>query len=190
MTTLLAGCEDPTDPGDQNEQELITTVELTLTPDGGGDDVVARWADPEGDGSPVIDDVLLDAGGYTLAVRFLDELSSPVEDISEEVAAEADEHQVFFTGPGVEGPASTAEAATVLTHAYTDTDDNGLPLGLENSVDAVAGTTELTVTLRHLPMQGDVAQKTEGIAGTVAEAGIGAIAGDTDAEVTFSVDVQ
>ena len=45
------------DHGD--EQEVITTVELTFTPQSGGTPVVATWADAAATGNPVIDDLSL-----------------------------------------------------------------------------------------------------------------------------------
>ena len=83
-----------------HEHEVITTVELTFTPQTGGDAVVATWADREDDGNPVVDDIvlnILDAEVYDLSVSFWNELEDPAEDVTPEIADEADEHQVFFT---------------------------------------------------------------------------------------------
>ena len=94
---LLAGCGDVEKPAETNEEEVITTVQLTFSPSDGGDAVVAAWDDPENDGSPVIDSIVLsDAADYSLAVRFLNAFEDPAEDITEEVDAESDQHQVFF----------------------------------------------------------------------------------------------
>ncbi|TNE88731.1 MAG: hypothetical protein EP330_13725 [Deltaproteobacteria bacterium] len=189
LAAMLAACTDTTTPVDTNEGELITTVELTFAPVGGGEDLVFTWGDPENDGDPAIDAIQLSDGvDYTLSVRFLDELASPAEDITEEVADEADEHQVFFTGDAVSGPASSA--AGVLVHRYADTDMNGLPIGLDNEIDTDGtGTGTLTVTLRHLPPEGNAIVKVEGLAETVASEGFGGIGGDSDASVDFPVEV-
>lgn len=193
--TLLAlvACQDIDDVNDGvNDGEVITTVALTFTPAAGGGAVVAKWTDPEADGSPVIDPVTLSGGDdYALAVSFLNEMEDPAEDITEEVRDEGDQHQVFFTGTAVQGPATGENAAAVLTHAYVDTDANGLPVGLDSDVTArAAGAGVLTVTLFHLPPEGGVAVKVEGLAEQIAEAGFGALPGDADAQVSFDVTVE
>ena len=152
---FLVACNDVDDDDHDHEDsdnEVITTVVLTFTPDGGGTDLDFTWADPEDDGSPVIDDIVLPTRDYTLAVGFLNELEDPAEEITEEIEDEDDMHQVFFTGSGVEGPATSTNAAAVVMHTYADTDASGNPVGLSNDIATVqAGAGELIVTLRHMP---------------------------------------
>ena len=188
----LTGCIDVDDPEQVGEQEVITTVTLTFTPVGGGTALVFSHADPENDGGPVIEPIALALETtYDLAVQFENELSDPAEDITLEVADEGDEHQVFVYGSGVEGPATAANANKLITVAYDDTDENGLPVGLDNSVVAVAaGTAELKLMLRHLPEEDDVAVKVEGLAGDFANSGSSGIGGDVDADVTFPLTVE
>ena len=186
---------DVSDPGDpDDEQEVITTVTLRFTPVGGGETLVFSSADPENDGAPVVDDVLLLAGSYTLTVAFLNELEDPAEDITAEVADESEEHQILIYGDAVAGPASDVDDA-ILTHSYDDEDENGLPIGLENTIVAAipdgsprptSGT--LKVMLRHLPEQSGAAQKTESIAADFVAGNV--IAGDVDANVTFPLIVD
>ncbi len=188
---FTAACKDVTGDDPINEEEVITTVVLTFTPDAGGADLEFRWADPEDDGSPVIDDVVLPNAAYTMGVRFLNELETPAEEITEEIEDESDEHQIFVTGSGIEGPATGTNAAAVLTHAYADTDANGLPVGLDNTMTGLqAGTGELTITLRHVPPENDVAVKVADLADSVATGGFGSIGGDNDVQITFPLEVQ
>jgi hypothetical protein len=188
LALSATACDDTTNPDDTNEQELITTVELTFTPQA-GDPLVFSWADPEGDGDPAVDTVALDdSATYTLTIRFLDELEDPAQDLTSEISDEADQHQVFLTGDAVDGPA-TSTAGAPLTHSYADTDAAGLPIGLANTVVAATGEGDLTVTLRHLPPQGGAAIKVDGLAQDVADGGFGAIPGDTDTQVTFPVTI-
>lgn len=189
---LLAACGDVKDPDDDNVQEVVTTVELLLEPTDGTDPVTFRWADPENDGAPVIDDVLLsDATDYVLHVSFLNELEDPPEDITAEVADESDQHQVFFTGSAVRGPATGAAPDAVVEHAYGDLDADGNPIGLDNTLATLGvGSGELTVTLRHLPPEGGADVKVAGLAETVAIDGFDAIGGDDDANVTFPLTVE
>lgn len=185
LLLLLAACTDTTQPEDGDEGELITTVVLTLTPTSGGEAITATWADPEADGDPEVDAILLaDAEDYALSVAFLDELADPAVDITEEISDEAEEHQVFFTGDAV-------ETDGILGHAYDDSDANGLPLGLVNTLETIAvGSGTLTVTLQHLPPEGDVVVKVAGLEDQVASGGVGAIGGDTDVQVSFAVTVE
>jgi hypothetical protein len=187
---LGVGCADTSNPEETNAEELITTVVLELSDGSGSDPVMAVWEDL-GSGATVDEVRLSDALDYSLSVRFLNALEEPAEEITEEVAAESGEHQVFFTGTAVRGPASNGGADTVLEHAYADADDAGLPVGLENSLGTLAvGAGTLEVTLRHLPVQDGVPTKTEGLAEAVAVEGFGAIGGESDVSVRFDVVVE
>lgn len=145
---IFTGCngddEDPVkNPVDENEEELITSVELSFTEN--GNTTVFRFADPDGEGGNApteMDEIKLKANtSYTLAVRFLDESNADdVEDITEEVKEEDDEHLVCYTVTG---------GTTVAT---TDKDGNGLDLGLTADVaTSDAGMGQFTVTLKHQP---------------------------------------
>lgn len=187
---LAIGCGHD-DDGHGDENEVITTVSLSFTPAGGGAAIVAVFDDADGDGGapPTIDTIDLLAGAYTATLVFENGLESPPEDITEEIADESQEHQIFFTGSAVDGPASDNPGAP-LAHSYADQDVNGLPIGLANTFTATAGTGELTVTLRHLPPIGDTAVKTEGLADDVRGGGFAAIGGSSDSQVNFPVTVQ
>ena len=191
LPVALVGCPDIETPDQEgNEQEVITTVELTFTPAAGAA-LVFTHADPERDGAPVIDPIVLPVGAYTLGVRFLNELEDPAEDITEEVNEENDEHQVLVYGSGVESEATGDNAAALATVSYDDEDANGLPVGLVHTVDATtAGTAELQLMLRHLPPENDTAAKVASIAADFASGGSTGIGGEVDADVTFPLTVQ
>lgn len=188
----LVGCPDVTDPGDENEEEVITTVTLTFSPEGGGADVVAKHADPENDGAPVIDPITLTNGTvYALAIAFTNELEDPAEDITAEVEEEGADHQVLIYGGAVAGPAAGDPAGAVVDHAYDDTDDNGFPVGLANTVTASAvGSGDFKVMLRHMPPEDDVAVKNATVAADFAAGGSAGIGGDVDVDVTFGLTVE
>lgn len=166
--------KDPVEPVIENEEEVITTLNFTLTPDGGGDAVIFSFQDLDGDGgsAAVIENGILAANTtYTGALELLNETESPAEDITEEVEEEAEEHQLFFE-----------TTLTALAVSYADTDADGNPIGLATTVttgDAEMGT--LTITLRHEPVKDGTGVSD----GDITNAG-----GETDIEVTFDVDVQ
>jgi hypothetical protein len=184
---------DVTTPDDSGDAapELITAVALTFTPGGGGAALVFEWSDPEADGSPSVDPIVLaDADDYGCTVAFRNDQSNPPEDVTAEIEEESHEHQLFFTGDGVEGPATGENSAALIGHVYADTDANGFPVGLENTVTTLmTGTRQLVVTLRHLPREG-APVKTGTLADLVASEGLSALPGETDAQVTFDLTVQ
>lgn len=163
----FSGCEDDDDASPDNEQELITTVELTFTP-AAGSAVVAKAVDRDGDGgnAPVIDNVSLAANtNYTLSIRFLDESKTPAEDITAEVKEESAEHLVCLVVTGA-----------MPSPTITDKDSNNRNLGLTSTLrTSAAGAGSLRVTLKHEPNK------------TAADP---CATGETDAEVQFAVTVR
>jgi hypothetical protein len=200
LVVLLAavGCSDVEDHDHDHDHDhgVPTTVVLNFTPVDGGAAQSFTWSDPENDGDPIIDSIVLvgaEDGGvsFDLSVEIWNELEEPVEDVTPEIEEEGDTHQLFFTGSGVQGPATGTPPDALLSHTYEDEDDSGLPLGLVNKATTlVQGTAELTVTLRHLPTEDGNATKVSGLAEDVAEGGFAAIAGDSDLQVTFPLEIQ
>ena len=170
---VTASCDkgDDITPEPVNEEEVITTLTVTLTP-ASGTAIVLKSFDDDGDGpnSPelTVSGSLVTNTVYSGAIELLNELESPAEDITDEVNEESDEHQFVFTLSGL--------SDVVIDNLNTDT--NGMPLGTTfNLTTGAAESGTLTFTLRHEP--------TKPNNGTLAE-----VAGDTDIEVTFDVVVQ
>jgi hypothetical protein len=165
---LLSSCsDDDENPDAINEEETITTIIVTLS-GGMNGDIILRSQDLDGDGpnAPVIT-VSNDLEGnttYTGSIQFLNETEDPVEDITEEVQDEDDEHQVIYSSTGSIGSVTTTDV---------DGDGNALGLSFELSTNT-AGSASITATLRHEP--------TKPNDGTLAGAG-----GETDATATFDV---
>lgn len=175
VVIALSSCKKD-DPDIPNEEELITTVELTLTPTGSGPDVVFNFQDLDGDGgdAPLITEPssVMANHDYSASIRFLNENENPAENITEEVDEEGAEHQIFFQF-------STGLNAS---YAYTDSDANGNPIGLSTEiVTGGASTGQMTITLRHEPDKAAAGVS----AGDITNAG-----GETDIEVTFDVTIQ
>ena len=168
-------CKKENEPEAENEEELITTVNLTFTPTEGGDAVVFSFVDLDGEGSnePVITNGTLKVNtSYDLDVKFLNELENPAEDITEEVNEEGTDHQLFFL----------ISNSLNLDISYSDADANGNPIGLKSSVQTgETSSGNLRVILRHLPKK-----TAEGVPeGFIENAG-----GSTDVEVEFSPTIQ
>jgi len=182
-TMLLVGCGD--DPEPANEEELITTLLVTLTPDGGGNEVTLKFYDADGDGpiAPVYTynpnvaginsaAVLQASKNYSASIVLLNETENPIEDVTEEIEEEADEHLFCFT-----------TNLNSLTISYNDTEADYIaggsskPVGLLTtwSVGPAIGTGTVTILLRHQP-----GTKTGSCPGS----------GETDIEVTFNVTIQ
>lgn len=166
--TLFASCSDDDDtPQPVNEEEVITTLILTLTPQGGGADVVFKTQDLDGDG-PLNPEVtvgdLMANTTYNGSVQILNELESPADNITTEVLAEDEDHQFFYSFSG----------GAVANVVYDDMDENGNPVGLSITLETNDPSSgNLTVTLRHEP--------TKPNNGTLSDAG-----GETDISAVFA----
>lgn len=172
---LFITCKkDPVTPVVTNEEELITTINYTLTPTNGGTAVILTFKDLDGDGgeAPVITGGTLAANQtYTGKLALLNESETPAEDITEEIEEEDEEHQFFFQS-----------SISDLTITYNDQDENGNPIGLNSTLNTGnAATGSITITLRHEPNK-----SAEG----VSEGNINNAGGETDIEVTFPLNVE
>lgn len=191
LTLAISACgddgDDVEDPEAADEQEVITTMNLTFTPTDGGDAITAEFRDADGPGgeAPTQTDIVLAANTtYTLEIELLNE-TVPEDDeefvIGNEIKEEAEEHQFFFSGTAI---------PDTVTHAYDDkesdyvnnTEGDDLPVGIRSTIAAGdAGNGTFVVVLSHLPPVNDTAVKVAGIDSTV---------GDTDIEVSFDLTVQ
>lgn len=172
---LFASCSND-DNGPVNEEEVITTATVVLTPVGGGPSVTMTSRDLDGDGpdAPIVtvSGSLNDNTVYNGSVTLLNETVTPAEDITEEVQEEALDHQFFFSATNGIGTAAYA--------APFDADGN--PVGVNftfTTTNPASGS--LTVVLRHQPDK-----SASGVAGgDITNAG-----GETDVQVTYPVVVE
>lgn len=175
LAMAMVGCSDDDTPEVINEEELITTVILTLTPES-GNQVVLTTIDLDGDGpqepETTVSGSFAENTQYQGVVAFLNQTETPAEDITQEVIEEADEHQVFYTvGEGLN-----------ITTTYVDFDSNGNPLGVNITlVTGEASSGSLTVTLRHEPNK---------LADGVSNGDITNAGGETDITTTFDVSIE
>lgn len=144
MFTATSCSDDDPEPIEE-EQELITTLKITLVPEGKTQTVVGTYSDPDGDGgNPATANTLrLEANTtYNATITLLDESKTPVADLTSEVETEGDEHELFY---------QTLENL-VLSITKTDRDNSQRPIGLEAQIVTTSTSTgKLRITLKHQP---------------------------------------
>lgn len=172
MSLSIVSCSDEHDDDhNHDENELITTVKLTLKNNvNANDSTVAIWKDLDGDGgaNPAIDTLRIKKGvTYSGKLVLLDESKSPVTNITNEVKSEADEHLFVYKTPATSGIGVT----------ITDKDSKNLPIGILSQFTVnttAANNSTLNILLRHQPGTKD---------GTETP-------GSTDVDVIFPTKVQ
>ena len=171
LLVTAASCSKDDDPLPEvvNEEEVITTMEVTLT--SGASVITLKTQDLDGDGpnAPVVTVSGNLAAGTTYdgVMKFLNELESPAKNITEEVEEEDLEHQVFFTvGSGLD-----------VTTEYSNFDSAGNNLGTQFKLTAgSASSGNLTFSLVHEP--------------TKPNTGLASAGGETDIDATFSITIE
>ena len=183
---IVIGCDDD-DPVKEDVPELITQVQLTFTPDGGGAAVIASATDPDGVGiQPVQVDapIVLDGStSYSLSISLMNTLvdpSDPAYNIGDEVLEEAGEHMFFFSWTNnvfsdPTGNGNIDNRADAVN--YDDEDDSGFPLGLATSWTTSAPSSgNFRVILKHQP--------------DLKSAASNADTGETDLDIEFPITVE
>lgn len=176
FTAASCGDDDPA-PDEEEDQELITTATLTLVPEGKGQTVTATFSDPDGPGgtNATIETLNLAPNTtYNAAITFSDDSQTPPVDITAEIEAEGDEHQIFYE---VLNTVSGQNLQENLAVTNRNNDVNGLPLGLTATVTTEnTSSGALRVTLKH---QGEKKNASSGIS-----------VGETDVQAEFPVVIQ
>lgn len=173
LAFILFSCSNDDSPSPVNEEEVITTVTVTLV--NGSNTIILKSQDLDGNGpnSPVVTiSGNLDANStYLGTIEFLNELQNPAEDITLEIKEEGVDHQIFYQ-----------LANSLGSFSYDDVDDNGDPIGVEFTLSTGnAGSGTLTITLRHEPNK-----DASGVSsGDITNAG-----GSTDAQINFPITVS
>ena len=166
LSLLIISCSKD-DPEPINEEELITTVQLTFKSPGITDQTV-RWQ--EGSNNSDIISLAVNTQ-YEVEIIFLDESDpSDIEDITEEVKEEADEHQVFY---------QFSQLNISLGQSSSDTlDSNQNPLFVNSLWNtSEAGTGTVRVYLIHEPV-------------TKSSSTRDGFAGETDVTVDFPIIIE
>jgi|APTNR8051073442_1049403.scaffolds.fasta_scaffold53042_2 hypothetical protein len=163
LSTTLYSCKP--DEHNHDGQETITTLQLKLTPTGGGSQSVFTYKTLNA--TTTKDTVKLSVGTeYAATLELLDETKSPAANITTEIASLKEEHQFFFI----------ASPSGLIAISNLDKDGNGNNLGLSSTfTTATASTGTLQIVLKHLgnePKTGNI------------------INGETDLDLIFDVVVQ
>lgn len=172
FTSCKKDKDDVATPPSQNEEELITTITLSFKKSPTAtDSVMFSWKDIDGDGgnAPVIDAINITSDYTYLSIHILNE-SNPadIEDMTEEINGEGDEHQLFYV-----------TSTGFMNLAYLDQDANGVPIGLKMELSGLTTVSDgtLQVVLKHQP----------GIKPTTGNGN--ASLGGSDFDVTFPVTI-
>ncbi len=184
---FVASCSDDDDaPTPVNDEEVITTMTVSLTA-AGEDTVTLSFFDEDGaDGPsapvPTISGPLSASTTYTGAITVLNATENPPELVNEEIEGEADEHQFFYITDDLG-----------ITTTYTDqecdyTDDpcegsftNPVGLTFELTTTATTGAAQLRFVLRH-----QLNKEAQGVAdGDIVNAG-----GSPDIDYVFNIRVE
>jgi hypothetical protein len=166
------GCKK--DKVDPNEEELITTVKVKLTEKvlgGTGPTTTFEFRDLDGEGGAAptkFDEIVLAKGKiYDCTLEILNESTSPADNITAEILAEANDHQFYYTA--TDG---------LVAVSNLNNDGKGLPLGTTSvwTASGNAGTGTITITLKHKP--------------GVKAAGDVVTVGETDIALSFRLKIQ
>lgn len=172
-TLFFISCSDDHDEAAHNhEQEVFTTMTITLVPSDGSSNIILQTEDLDLDGpnAPAItvSGKLKASNTYTGSIKWYNKTETPMEELTPEIVEEKDEHQIFYTiGSG-------------LTMTVTDLskDSKGNDFGHTFSIKSLsAGSGKFTVTLIHEP--------TKPNGGNLSTAG-----GATDIAATFDLVVE
>ncbi len=158
---FLTSCSDDDDnPDPGTEEELITTMKVTLTETGGTDTVTLNFFDEDGENGSIppednVEGTLKTNTTYSGTIVLENESEDPVEVVNEEIEREADEHQFFYFVPENEDDLGITTAYTDKESDYRNSDGDLFPsenpVGITFTLTTTdqTGDTKLRVVLRH-----------------------------------------
>jgi len=177
IVPFISSCssDDDNTPEIINEEEVITDVTLTFTNAAEGSVTYTYTDEQYRDDSYVAPVISLTSGEtYEVETNFYN--NSDPEDpelVTEEVEEESDDHFLTYGF-------SNADVELTRTDSAISTDSDGVQIGLSTEwVAGAAGTGSVLVSLVHQPTE----KITEPADGAV-------VGGETDAAVTFELEIQ
>ncbi len=182
---LLTACDsnDPDEDEGAGEEEVITLVRMTLTPQSGG---AAITADANFDEAGVLQNAatlnLVSGTTYDVSVDLQNTLETPPESITAEIEEESLVHRFFYT------PEGGVSDNIVVSNLSLDT--NGDPLGLTFRLAVTGGSGDsgtFRVKLRHYEEDANLPADKQNDTATAAErAGVV----ENDVDFTFPVTIN
>ena len=170
---LFISCsDDPDEAAHTHEQEVFTTMTITLVPSDGSSNITLQTEDLDGDGpnppAITVSGKLKASNTYTGSIKWYNKTETPMEELTPEIVEEKDEHQIFYTiGSGL-----------TMTVSDLSKDSTGNDFGHTFSIKSLSASSgKLTVTLIHEP--------TKPNGGNLSTAG-----GATDIAATFDVVIE
>jgi len=150
---VFSSCNKGDDNATPVEQELITTIKLTLTNATNTTDVhtytykVENGFNNAAPGTVIADTLQLTSNtAYTTSVQVLNEKASPVENTTDEILTEQTKHLFLYNSVPVTGAGSVA-----FSNGIKDT--NGAPFNLTGTLTSgAAGSGKLNLYLMHEPV--------------------------------------
>ena len=151
-SVLFTSCKKNEPVHDHNDEEVITTLKLNFTPNGGGNTLTYQFRDPDGPGgiAPTQDVIVLAPSTiYSVTLELLNESENPVHNLTPEIRAEGTSHRFYYE------PSSGSN----IVVTPTDTDANGVPVGLSSAWSTgpapSTGTVAITCLLYTSPSPRD-----------------------------------
>ena len=167
-TVLFVSCSNDDDtPEPVNEEEVITTLTVTLSPNGGGTAITLQTRDLDGDGpnAPVVNvsESLATGVTYSGTIVLLNETVNPPENITEEVEEEMENEKPFTEAQEREAKKIIESIVTERVFSMETTisvDNEELKKQVAKLTTAFNGLLELTEKLISEPTK-DAVKKTK-----------------------------
>ncbi|GAA4273350.1 hypothetical protein GCM10022258_26440 [Aquimarina gracilis] len=184
---VLTSCSDDDDnPDPGTEEEVITTMTVTLTD--GTDPVVLNFFDADGENGPIdpvptVTGVFKANTTYEGTILLLNTTEDPTEIVNEEIEAEADEHQFFYLTEdlGITIAYDDMESDYVNSEGVAFTSENPVGIDFTLTTSNDTGNGQLRIVLRH-----ELSKDAAGVSdGDITNAG-----GSPDIDWTFNISVE
>lgn len=131
------------DKHEHNDEEVLTTLVVKLTPVGGGSALQFQYDDPDGPGgqAPTKQTIALASNKvYDVQLQVLNKTKNPVEDVTPEIVAEGTSHRFYYQ----------LVTGTNIGFSNFNQDANGVSLGTTSRWNVgSAGNGKLNIVLRH-----------------------------------------
>jgi hypothetical protein len=146
MMLVLNACDKEV-AEEENDNEVVTTLELHLIERTSLEHLIYKFDDPDGFGAgsvaPTVDLIKLSPNKvYDVELKLLNKTANPNEDVTGEVEEEAADHRFYFL------PTTGANIAV----SNFSNDANGVPIGITSTwTTGAKATGKIRIVLRHYP---------------------------------------